>query len=114
LSFSSPSWRATISGNHRDLRYIETDERIRSVSVHGLASAAITRRGRLELEARYRRESWSGTGSINDLNAHGVKLAYVWRLHQIVVELNGRLSKIEHRRQREDTSKVYLSVRREF
>jgi hypothetical protein len=106
--------RFLISASHQLSRYPDDGVRMRSVGVFGSLAVPLGYRGRLEGEARWRRDLWSGQPGFNNLDDRGVKLSFEWRLVDLIFTAGGRLSRIKRGTQSDDTSRIFVGLRREF
>ncbi len=111
---SGRGWRYLFSARHQFSRYPDDNVHVRSVGFFGSLAMPLGFRGRLECEGQWRRDRWRGQPGFNDLDDRGVKVSLEWRLVDLILSGGGRLSRILRGPQIDDTSRLFVSIRREF
>ncbi|NIA12676.1 MAG: hypothetical protein GWP08_01255 [Nitrospiraceae bacterium] len=107
-------WHAQVAASHRDTEFGEGRGQLNTVDVHGMLVANVTRRAQLTVEADWRQQRWDEFHRANDLDAYGVQVRGKWRYRKLSVEGRARVSMVDQRGQKEDRSRIELTIRREF
>ncbi|RMD81249.1 MAG: hypothetical protein D6815_12260 [Candidatus Dadabacteria bacterium] len=108
------SVRGHIGGSYRFQDFSETGETVARTMVIGGASARFWQRGLATLDAEWQQERWTGRTTDNDLDGFGIRGRATYPYRNVDFELEGRLSRIDQRGEKEDRDRLIFRVRRRF
>ena len=108
------SVRGHIGGAYRFQDFTETNETVARTTIIGGASARFWQRGLATLDAEYEQERWTGRTTDNDLDGFGIRGRATYPYRNVDFELEGRVSRIDQRGEKEDRDRLIFRVRRRF
>jgi hypothetical protein len=115
FTYGLQPWQARGSAAYGYQRYTDTGETVNRVDLSGSTQFPVFQRGRLEFEANYQRERWSGVpGEPNNREALFFGAEYSWRYRKFRLGLETEIGLLRLQSEERRVFKVDLRVSRSF